>query len=70
MGLPHLKGPRGSENLKFTIYALLFPKIHHIKFEKNWSSGYQEVTCKNVQILTDTIDHVWPRPGAKPLSRG
>jgi hypothetical protein len=33
--------------------------MHHIKFEKNWSSGYQEV--KNVAMLTDTIHHVWPR---------
>jgi hypothetical protein len=36
--------------MKFTVYALLVPKMHHIKFEKNWSSGYQEV--KNVQMLT------------------
>jgi hypothetical protein len=63
VGLPHPKGPRGSGNLKFTISALLVPKMHHIKFEKNWSSGYQEV--KNVQMLTDTIHHVWPRPGGK-----
>jgi hypothetical protein len=39
-------------------------KIHHIKFEKNWSSGYQE-KVKNVQMLTDTIYHFWPRPGSK-----
>jgi hypothetical protein len=47
VGLPHSKGPRGSGNLKFTIYALLVPKMHHIKFEKNWSSGYQRFknTC-------------------------
>jgi hypothetical protein len=38
--------------------------MHHIKFEKNWSSGYKE-EVKNVQILTDTIYHVWPRPGGK-----
>jgi hypothetical protein len=37
--------------------------MHHFKFEKNWSSGYQEV--KNVQMLTDTINYVWPRPGGK-----
>jgi hypothetical protein len=42
--------------------------MHHTKFEKNWSSGYQEV--KNVQILTDTLHPVSPRPGAKPLPRG
>jgi hypothetical protein len=62
-GLPHPKGPRGSENLKFTIYALLVPKMYHIKFEKNWSSGYQEV--ENLQMLTYTIHYVWPRPGGK-----
>jgi hypothetical protein len=63
VGLPHSNGPRGSGNLKFTIYALLVPKMHHIKFEKNWSSGYQVV--KNVHMLTDTIHHVWPPPGGK-----
>jgi hypothetical protein len=40
--LPHPIGPRGAENLKFTIYVPLVPKMHHTKFEKNWSSGYQE----------------------------
>jgi hypothetical protein len=54
----------GAGNLKFTIYILLVPKMYHIKFEKNWSSGYQGV--KNVHMLTDTIYHVWPRPGGKP----
>jgi hypothetical protein len=63
VGLPHSKGPRGSGNLKFTIYALLVPKTHHIKFEKNWSKGYQGV--KNVHMLTDTIYQVWPCPGGK-----
>jgi hypothetical protein len=51
-------------NLKFTVYAPLVPTMHHTKFEKNWSSGYQE-EVKNVQMLTDTIHHVWPRPGGK-----
>jgi hypothetical protein len=55
-GLPHSKSPRGSRNLKFTIYAFLVPKIHHIKFEKNRNSGYQGL--KNVHMLTDTIYHV------------
>jgi hypothetical protein len=63
VGLPHPKGLGGSGNLKFTIYALLVPKMHHIKFEKNWSSGYQEV--KNLQMLTDTLNDVLPRPGDK-----
>jgi hypothetical protein len=27
--------------------------MHYIKFEKNWSSGYQEVN--NVQMLTDKL---------------
>jgi hypothetical protein len=63
VGLTHPKGPRGSGNLKFTIYALLVPKMHHIKFEKNWSSGYQGV--KIVHMLTDTIYHVWPCPEGK-----
>jgi hypothetical protein len=63
VGLPHPKCPRGSGNPKFTIYTFLVPKMHHIKFEKNWSSGYQGV--KNVRMLTDTIYHVWPHPGGK-----
>jgi hypothetical protein len=62
--LPHPISPRGAGNLKFTIYTPLVPKIHHIKFEKNWSSGYQE-EVKNVQMLTDTIYHVCPPPGGK-----
>jgi hypothetical protein len=57
------KGPRRAGNLKFTIYVPLVPMMHNIKFEKHWSSGYQEV--KNGQILTDTIYHFWPRPGGK-----
>ena len=61
--MPRPKGPRGAGNPKFTIYARLVPKMHHIKFEKNWSSGYQEV--KNVQMCTDTTHHVWHRPGGK-----
>jgi hypothetical protein len=40
-------GPRGVGNLKFTIYAPLVPKIHHIKFENNWSIGYQEEVKNN-----------------------
>jgi hypothetical protein len=67
--LPHPIGPRGAGNLKFTIYAPLVPKMHYIKFEKNWSSGYQE-EFKNIQMLTDTIYHVFPPLGAKPLPRG
>jgi hypothetical protein len=59
---PH--GPQGVGNLKFTIYVPLVPKIHHIKFEKNWSSGYRE-EVKNVQMCTDTTHHVWPRPRGK-----
>jgi hypothetical protein len=60
---PKAPGEEVSGNVKFTIYALLVPKMHHMKFENNWSSGYQEV--KNLQMLTDTIHHVWPRPGDK-----
>jgi hypothetical protein len=69
--LPHPKGPRGAGNPKFTIYAPLVPKMHHFKFEKNWSSGYQE-EVKNVQMLTDTIYmyQVCPPLGAKPLPQG
>jgi hypothetical protein len=55
--------PQGVRKSEMTNYALLVPKMHHIKFEKNWSSGYQGV--KNVHVLTDTIYHVWPRPGGK-----
>jgi hypothetical protein len=63
--LPRPIGPRGARNLKFKIYVPLVPKMHHIKFEKNSSKGYQE-EVKNVQMLiTDTIYHVWPRPGGK-----
>jgi hypothetical protein len=47
--LPHPKGLRWAGNLKFTIYVPLVPKMHHIKFEKNWSSGYQE-EVKDVQM--------------------
>jgi hypothetical protein len=57
-------GPHGVGNVKFTNYAPFVPKIHHIKFEKNWSSGYQK-EVKNVQMCTDTTYHVWPRPGGK-----
>jgi hypothetical protein len=46
--LPHPIGPWGAGNLKFTIYAPLVPKMHHIKFEKNWSSGYQKLKYSNV----------------------
>ena len=52
--------PQGVRKIKFTIYALLVPKMHHIKFEKNWSSGKQEVN-----MLTYTIHHIWPCPGGK-----
>jgi hypothetical protein len=57
----------GPGKIKFTIYVPLVPKMHHIKCEKNWSSGYQEV--KNVQILTGTIYHVLLRPGGKNFTR-
>jgi hypothetical protein len=42
--------------------------MHHNKFEKNWSSGYQE-EVKNVQMLTDTTHYVWPRPGGKTATQ-
>jgi hypothetical protein len=63
-------GGRGAGHLKFTMYCPLVPKMHHTKFKKNWSSGYQE-DVKKVQMLKDTIHvyHVWPPLGAKPLSR-
>jgi hypothetical protein len=47
-------GPMGAGYLKFIIYVPLVPMMHHIKFEKNWSSGYQE-EVKNVQMLTETL---------------
>ena len=34
--------PRGAKDLKFTIYVPLIPKMLHTKFEKNWTSSYQE----------------------------
>jgi hypothetical protein len=55
--------PQGARKPEIHNYALLVPKMHHITFEKNWSSGYQGV--KNVHMLTDTIYHVWPRPRGK-----
>jgi hypothetical protein len=61
--------PQGGRKPEFTIYAPLVLKMHYIIFEKNWSSGYQE-EVKNVQMLTDTIYHVCPPLGAKPLPRG
>jgi hypothetical protein len=64
--------PQGVGNLKFTIYAPLVPKIHHIKYEKSWSSGYQD-EVKNVQMCTDIVTlHIMfgPALGAKSLPRG
>jgi hypothetical protein len=55
---------QGAGNLKFTIYVPLVPKMHHIKFERNWSCGYQE-EVKDVQMLTDTIYHVCPPLGCR-----
>jgi hypothetical protein len=59
-----LPTPQQAGNLKFTMYVPLVQKMHHIKFEKNWSSGYQ-VEVKNLQMLRNTIYHVWPHPGDK-----
>jgi hypothetical protein len=36
--------------------------MHHIKFEKNWSSGYKE-QITNIQMFG-------PALGAKPLCQG
>jgi hypothetical protein len=55
--LPRPTGPRGTGNLKFTNYVPLVQKMRHIKFEKNWSSGYQEEVKK--------CSNVWPCPGGK-----
>jgi hypothetical protein len=41
--------PQRAGNLKFTIHVPLVPMMHHIKFEKNWISGYEE-GVKNVQM--------------------
>jgi hypothetical protein len=62
--LPRPKGPRGAGNLKFIIHVPFVPKMHHVKFEKNWSRGYQ-IEVKNLQMLTDTMYHVWHCPGSK-----
>jgi hypothetical protein len=62
--LPLPMGPRGVGNVKFTNYVPLAPKIYHIKFEKNSSSGYQK-EVRNVQMCTDTTHHVWPCLGGK-----
>ena len=64
LALPLPQGPRGARDLKCTIDVPLVPKMLHIKFEKNWISGYQEV--KNVQLLThfiyDHFRHFGPTP--------
>jgi hypothetical protein len=42
--------------------------MQHIKFEKNWGSGYHE-EVKNVQMLTHHIFiTVWPRPAGKTVT--
>ena len=60
--LPRPQGPRGARDLKFTIYVPLVPKMLHTKFEKNWTSSYQE-EVKNVQLLTHDA-------GRKPIAIG
>ena len=67
--LPHPQGPRGARDLKFTIYVPLVPKMLHTKFEKNWTSSYQE-EVENVQLLTDIMYQIWPRPGARTPTPG
>jgi hypothetical protein len=57
--LPQSKGPQGAGVLNFSIYVSHVLRMHHTKFEKNWSGSYQEV--KNVQLLTHLItDHFAP----------
>jgi hypothetical protein len=58
--------PQGERNLIFTIYVPLSQRciISNLK-----SIGYQK-EVKNVQILTDTIYHVWPRPEGKTSTLG
>jgi hypothetical protein len=60
--------PQGGRKPEFKIYVPLVQKMLHIKFEKNWRSGYQ-VEVKNLQMLTDTIYHVWPHPGGKTATQ-
>ena len=60
--------PRGAWDLKFTIDVPVVPKMLHTKFEKNWTDAYQEV--KNVQLLTDIMYQIWPRPGARTPTPG
>jgi hypothetical protein len=56
---PASNAPWRAGVLKFTILVPLVPKMHHTRFEKKWSSGYQEVT--NVLLLTYFItDHFGP----------
>ena len=67
--LPRPQGPRGARDLKFTIHVPLVPKMLHTKFEKNWTSSYQE-EVKNVQLLKDIMYQIWPRPGARTPTPG
>ena len=63
------QGPRGARDLKFTIYVPLVLKMLHTKCDKNWTGGYQE-EVKNVQLLTDIMYQIWPRPGARTPTPG
>jgi hypothetical protein len=57
--LPHPTEPNVAKQLKFTIYVPLVPDMHHTKFKKNWSSGYQEAV-KNVPMLIDCTSCLAP----------
>jgi hypothetical protein len=59
---PLQRPQRGRESEIHNLCPLV-PKTHHIKFEKNWSSGYQE-EVKNVQMLRHYISCL-PSPGGK-----
>jgi hypothetical protein len=52
--LPHPIGSREAGKLKFAIYVPHVQKMHHIKFEKNWSSGYQE----EVKFSNDNTQYI------------
>jgi hypothetical protein len=56
--------PKGAEKLKFTIYA---PPSLSLKYIIPNLKRIGAVVIKKLKMLTDTIYHVYPPLGAKPL---
>jgi hypothetical protein len=57
-------------SLKFTIYVLLVSKMHHKRFEKNWSSGYQDEVKYVPMFNRHYTSCLAPSRGQKPLLQG